>query len=197
MDGAWDFGNLRFWKNVQVPFFKIPQQICVENARPWCVQFPKKMVIKITDFKMFRSLHLAILMIFWHKWEARSRKVSMTAVNFSPSPWNFWPVMSQVIRKSCFSTSIPRGQNLARLVPEHVLDSGIGFWYQILVPESSNEIPVPSYGARILVPDSGARPVTRILVHVPDFGTIILVWHQHMTSNRVNRAHWPTIKIGE
>ena len=47
--------------------------------------------------------------IFWHKWEDWSRKVNMNAFNFSPGPWNFWPVMSQAVRKPCFSTSIPRG----------------------------------------------------------------------------------------
>ena len=35
----------------------------------------------------------------------------MNAFSFSPSPWNFWPVMSQAVRKNNFSTSIPRGQN--------------------------------------------------------------------------------------
>ena len=59
----------------------------------------------------FKSHQPATLIIIWHKWEDRSRKVSMNAFNFSPTPWNFWPVMSQAVRKPCFSTSIPRGQN--------------------------------------------------------------------------------------
>ena len=48
-------------------------------------------------------------MVFWHKWEDWSRKVSMTAVNLSPIPWIFCPVMRQAVRKPCFSTWIPMG----------------------------------------------------------------------------------------
>ena len=47
-------------------------------------------------------------MICWHKWEARSRKVIMKAFNFSPSPWHIWPVMSQAVRKPCFSNPIAK-----------------------------------------------------------------------------------------
>ena len=50
----------------------------------------------------------ATLTIFEHKWEARSQKVSANAFNFNPTPWNVWPVMVQAVRKSFFSTSIPR-----------------------------------------------------------------------------------------
>ena len=37
--------------------------------------------------------------VFWYKWEASSRKVSVKAFNFSPTPWNLWPVMSQAVPK--------------------------------------------------------------------------------------------------
>ena len=38
----------------------------------------------------------------------------MNAVNFSPSLWNFCPVMSQAVWKPCCLTSIPRVQNSAK-----------------------------------------------------------------------------------
>ena len=40
-----------------------------------------------------------------------TQKVNMDTVDFSPIPSNFCLVMSQAVRKPCFSTSIPRGQN--------------------------------------------------------------------------------------
>ena len=67
--------------------------------------------VKIEQLPKSKSPLSAILMFFWHKWEDGSRKVDTNTVNFSSSPWNFGPVMNQDVRKPCFSTSIPRGQN--------------------------------------------------------------------------------------
>ena len=44
----------------------------------------------------------------WHKWDDRSRKVKMNAFNFRPTPWFFWPLTFQAVRKPCFSISFPR-----------------------------------------------------------------------------------------
>ena len=102
----WDLGNVsgsHFSKSRKT-------KLSFENACPWCFKFPHKIGFwKVTDFQIFRSLPLAILMIVWHKWEDGSWQVSMTAIDFSPTPWNFCPVMSQAVRKPCFSTSIPLG----------------------------------------------------------------------------------------
>ena len=62
-------------------------------------------------FEIFKSHHLAILIIIWHKWEARSRKVSMEEPDLRFFHGNFWPVISHAVRKPCFSTSISRGPN--------------------------------------------------------------------------------------
>ena len=48
-------------------------------------------------------------------WEDGSRKVNMNEPNLRIYHGNFWPVMSQAVRKPCFSTSIPRGPNLCIL----------------------------------------------------------------------------------
>ena len=42
MDGTWNSGNLRFWKNVQVQFLKFSQQIVFWKCPPWCFAFPEK-----------------------------------------------------------------------------------------------------------------------------------------------------------
>ena len=62
-------------------------------------------------FQVFKSPHLATLIIIWHKWEDRSRKVSMEEPDLRFCHGNFWPFISHSVRKPCFSTSIPRGPN--------------------------------------------------------------------------------------
>ena len=71
---------------------------------------------------------LAIHKIISHIWEDGSRKVNNDEPDLRFFHGNFRPVISQAVRKPCFSTSIPRGPNLcilgpptwARLGPTHV-----------------------------------------------------------------------------
>ena len=56
---------------------------------------------------------LAIHKIISHIWEDGSRKVNNDEPDLRFFHGNFWPVISHAVRKPCFSTSIPRGQNLA------------------------------------------------------------------------------------
>ena len=51
------------------------------------------------------------------------RTVSMKAFTFSPTPWNLWPVMSGAIRKPCFSSPTPKGENprFQNAFTQHVL----------------------------------------------------------------------------
>merc|ERR1711908_224187 len=60
---------------------------------------------------------LAIHKIISHIWEDGSRKVNNDEPNLRFFHGNFRPVISQAVRKPCFSTSIPRGPNLCILVP--------------------------------------------------------------------------------
>ena len=48
-----------------------------------------------------KSSHLAILINIWHIWEDRSQKVNMNEPDLSFFHWNFWPVISQAVRKPC------------------------------------------------------------------------------------------------
>ena len=113
MSGTRDFGNLRFLKNVRVLFFKNPQ---------------KNGFLKMSLFSGSKIPLLAIHKIISHIWEDRSRKVNNDEPDLRFFHGNFRPVISQAVRKPCFSTSIPRGPNLcilgpptwARLGPTHV-----------------------------------------------------------------------------
>ena len=96
MAGTWYFGNLRFWKNARVPFFKNPQ---------------KNEVLKMPPLPGSKIPLLAIHKIISHIWEDRSRKVNNDEPGFRFFHGNFWPVISQAVRKPCFSAWIPRGPN--------------------------------------------------------------------------------------
>ena len=100
MSGTWYFGNLRFWKNVRVPFFKFPQ---------------KKKVLKMPPLPGSKFPLLAIHKIISHLWEDGSRKVHNDEPDLRFFHGNFCPVISQAVRKPCFSTWIPRGANLCIL----------------------------------------------------------------------------------
>mgnify|MGYP001489833625 CR=1 FL=1 len=85
---------------------------------------------KIRDFLPGSKIPLlAIHKIISHIWEDRSRKVNNDEPDLRFFHGNFRPVISQAVRKPCFSTSIPRGPNLcilgpptwARLGPNHLL----------------------------------------------------------------------------
>ena len=62
-------------------------------------------------FLKYKSPHLAILINIWHTWEDRSQTVNNDEPDVSFFHGNFWPVISQAVRKSCFSAWIPRGPN--------------------------------------------------------------------------------------
>ena len=69
---------------------------------------------EILDNKIFlkcKSPHLAILINIWHIWEDRSRKVNNYEPDLRFFHGNFWTVISQAVRKPCFSAWIPRGPN--------------------------------------------------------------------------------------
>ena len=97
MAGTRDFENLRFWKNVRVPFFKNPQKM----------RFLKMPPLPGSEIPL-----LAIHKILSHIWEDGSRKVNNDKPDLRFFHGNFWPVISHAVRKPCFSASIPRGQNL-------------------------------------------------------------------------------------
>ena len=71
---------------------------------------------------------LAIHKTISHIWEDGSQKVNNDEPELRFFHGNFRPVISQAVRKPCFSTSIPRGPNLcilgpptwARLGPTHL-----------------------------------------------------------------------------
>ena len=119
MAETWNFENLRFLKNVRVPFFKNPQKIVFWKCPPF-VRFqvfknPQKMVFeKIQIWEQLlksKSPLSAIHKIIWHIWQPRSRKVNNDEPDLRFFHGNFWPVISHAVRKPCFSTSIPRGPN--------------------------------------------------------------------------------------
>ena len=103
MAGTWDFGIFRFLKNVRVPFFK--------------KKTTKNEVLKMPPFSGSKIPLLAIHKIISHIWEDGSRKVNNDEPDLRFFHGNFWPVISQAVRKPCFSTSIPRGPNLCILGP--------------------------------------------------------------------------------
>ena len=94
-------------------FFKNPQQ---------------NDVLKIPPLPGSKIPLLAIHKIISHIRENRSRKVNNDELDLRFFHGNFRPVISQAVRKPCFSTSIPRGPNLcilgpptwARLGPTHL-----------------------------------------------------------------------------
>merc|ERR1712070_617785 len=68
-------------------------------------------ILKIPPFSGSKIPLLAIHKIISHIWEDRSRKVNNDEPNLRFYHGNFRPVISQAVRKPCFSTSIPRGPN--------------------------------------------------------------------------------------
>ena len=98
MAGTWDFGNFRFWKNDRVHFFN--------------KKHAKNDVLKNPVLPGSIIPLLATHKIISHIWEDRSRKVNNDQPGFRFFHGSFWPVISQAVRKPCFSTSIPRGPDL-------------------------------------------------------------------------------------
>ena len=109
MAGTWSFGNLNGWNKCLGLFFSKKK-----------TQKEKKTKKKHCDLKkvnIFEQLPksqiplLAIHKIISHIWEDRSRKVNNDQPDFRFFHGNFWPVISQAVRKPCFSAWIPRGPN--------------------------------------------------------------------------------------
>ena len=96
MAGTWNFGNFWFLEKCPVLFFLNPQKNGV-----W-----KNPVLPGSKIPL-----LAIHKIISHIWEDISRKVNNDEPDLRFFHGNFWPVISQAVRKPCFSTSIPRGPN--------------------------------------------------------------------------------------
>ena len=69
-------------------------------------------VWKMEQLPKSKSPLSAIHKIICHIWEDRSRKVNNDEPDLRFFHGNFRPVISQAVRKPCFSTSIPRGPNL-------------------------------------------------------------------------------------
>ena len=63
----------------------------------WKISDPKKSKL----FLKCKSPHLAILINIWHIWEDRSRKVNNDEPDLRFFHGNFWPVISQAVRKPC------------------------------------------------------------------------------------------------
>ena len=126
MVGTRDFENLRFWNNVRVPFSNFPQTNGVLKMPPFArfyffknpqkMGFEKNPVLSGSKFPL-----LAIHKFISHIWEDGRRKVNNDEPDLRFFHGNFWPVMSQAVRKPCFSTSIPRGQ-----IPRFPDAAGVG-----------------------------------------------------------------------
>ena len=97
---------------------RAPSSLNMSSYRAIWTHFRPNFILlgqKISDcqksklFLKCKSPHLAILINIWHIWEDRSRKVNNDEPDLRFFHGNFWPVISQAVRKPCFSTSIPRG----------------------------------------------------------------------------------------
>ena len=102
MAGTRYFGNFRFWKKCTGPRFS---------------KFRKKCVLKNQVLPGSKIQLLAIHKIISHIWEDASGKVNNDEPDLRFFHGNFWLVISQAVRKPCFSTSIPREPNLCILGP--------------------------------------------------------------------------------
>ena len=74
---------------VRIPFFKVLQNIWVWN---------------IPDLRTTLRLQISTSNrshVFWHTWEDRSRKVNNDEPDLRFYHGNFWPVISQAVRKTC------------------------------------------------------------------------------------------------
>ena len=99
------FGNLRYWENVQVPFFKFPQKIYFEKSHI-LEQLPNS-----------ESIQTATLIFFLHRWEDGSRKVSMNDERrqIQPNSLKLLTCYEPSHSKTLFFDLNPKGQNLAGL----------------------------------------------------------------------------------
>ena len=108
---------MKFWKieileKCSGPVFHKPTKNVFEKIQIWEQLLKSKSPLS------------AIHKIIWHIWEPRSRKVNNDEPDLRFFHGNFWPVISHAVRKPCFSTSIPRGQNL----PSRARNTKWHFW---------------------------------------------------------------------
>ena len=125
MAGSCNSGNLRFGKNVRVPFFKFQPTNGFWKCPPLgASNSRKKRVWKTEQLPKSKSPLSAIHKIIWHILKDGSRKVNNGEPDLRFFHGNFWPVISHAVRKPCFSTSTPRGQNL----PSRARNTKWHFW---------------------------------------------------------------------
>ena len=111
---------MKFWK------FLISEKTC--PGLIFKIPAKKNWVLKMPPLPGSEIPLLAIHKMISHIWEDGSRKVNNDEPDLRFFHGNFRPVISQAVRKPCFSTSIPRGPNLcilgpptwARLGPTHL-----------------------------------------------------------------------------
>ena len=97
----------------------------------------KKSQILIKESEIFpkcKSPHLAILRNIWHIWEDRSQKHNSDEPDLRFSYGNFWPVISQAVRKPCFSAWIPRGPNFWKPFTCGYVAAGAFFFHRKRAP---------------------------------------------------------------
>ena len=113
IDGTWFFfENLRFWKNARVPCFKFPQKHWFWKCPPWCFKFLQNMGFGKSRNSQNPNLHFQpVIKLFDIYGKMDLEKLIWTLCISAQLPDFCWSVIRQAVRKPCFSTSIPRGQN--------------------------------------------------------------------------------------
>ena len=123
--------NTRFWKleifeKCPGPTFQKPTKYwCFENAPLPGSNFSKTRKNVFEKIKILEQLPgskillLAIQKNSSHIWEDAPRKVNNDEPDLRFFHGNLWPVISQAVRKPCFSTSIPRGQTCVSWISRH------------------------------------------------------------------------------
>ena len=86
------------------PFSKFPQNMWVRYETSYILE----------QLSHSQSVQTATLIIVWHKWQTRSREINMRAFNFRPSPWNYWPAISQAVPKALFFEPNPNRTKTTR-----------------------------------------------------------------------------------
>ena len=112
---------MRFWK-FQI-LEKCPGPIFKNQQKNGVWKHPALPGSKIPPLAIHKSIS--------HVWEDRSRKVNNDEPDLRFFYGNFWPVISRTVRKPCFSTSIPRGQNLA-------IRAGLSWWGTLWTAEGTD-----------------------------------------------------------
>ena len=129
-----------------------------------------QILVKHPIFLKCKSHHLAILITIWRIWEDISKKVNMNEPGLRFFHIHFWPVISQAVRKPCFSAWIPRGPNPG--FPDAAASAGAGAG-RIL---KSRSRPLPTHpGMKYFREETLAVDFRLCLSH---HGTIAVKWCQ-------------------